>query len=102
MASGTSEITFVVPGQAQPAARSATGARVRSSVRVGAQRGGGEPVRVSARPGEDVVVLSVANGPTLVLHPADARDLMLAQSASVTRSALGAATRGSGVPGASE
>ena len=96
MASGTSEITFVVPGQAQPAARSASGGRVRASVRVGAQRGSGEPVRVSARPGEDVVVLSVANGPTLVLHPADARDLMLAQSAGTTRSALAAATRGAG------
>ena len=88
MASGTSDITFIVPGQAQPAARSANGARVRASVRVGTQRGSGEPVRVSARPGEDVVVLSVANGPTLILHPADARDLMLAQSAATTRSAL--------------
>ena len=76
MASGTSEITFIVPGQEQPVARSATGARVRASVRVGTQRGSGEPVRVSARPGEDVVVLNVANGPTLVLHPADARDLI--------------------------
>jgi len=96
MASGTSEITFIVPGQEQPAARSATGARVRASVRVGTQRGSGEPVRVSARPGEDVVVLNVANGPTLVLHPADARDLMLAQSAAATRSALAVATRGAG------
>ncbi|HSC64497.1 MAG TPA: CHAT domain-containing protein [Caldimonas sp.] len=95
MASGTSEITFIVAGQAQPAARSATGARVRASVRVGTQRGSGEPVRVAARPGEDVVVLSVANGPTLVLHPADARDLMLAQSAAATRSAL-VSTRGAG------
>ena len=99
MASGTSDITFIVPGQAQPApaARSATGARVRASVRVGTQRSSGEPVRVTARPGEDVVVLSVANGPTLVLHPADARDLMLAQSGAMTRSALAtAATRGAG------
>jgi len=48
-------------------------------------------VRVSARPGEDVVVLTIANGPTLVLHPADARDLLLAQSAATTRSALAAA-----------
>ena len=96
MASGTSEITFIVPGQAQPAARSATGAHVRASVRVGTQRGSGEPVRVSARPGEDVVVLTIANGPTLVLHPADARDLLMAQSAATTRSALAAATRGPG------
>src|SRR3982751_1971854 len=100
MASSADDITFVVPGQEQPTpvSRSGVAAGVKASVRVGTQRGGGEPVRVSARPGEDVVVLSVANGPTLVLHPADARDLMLAQSASMTRSAL-AGTRG---PGASE
>jgi len=93
MASGTSDITFIVPGQEQPAAtaRSATRGSVKASVRVGTQRGGGDPVRVTARPGEDVVVLSVANGPTLVLHPADARDLMLAQSAATTRSGLAAA-----------
>jgi len=41
-------------------------------VRVGTERGGGEPVRVTARPGRDVVVLEIANGPTLVLHPAAA------------------------------
>jgi hypothetical protein len=104
MATGSSsnDITFIVPGQAQagPVARSGVPAAVKASVRVGTARGNGEPVRVVARPGEDVVVLSVANGPTLVLHPADARDLMLAQSASVTRSALGA--RGTGAAGASE
>src|SRR3954470_8232855 len=101
MASGsTNDITFIVPGQTQPAAlsRSAGSGIAKATVRVGTERSGGAPVRVTARPGEDVVVLSVANGPTLVLHPADARDLMLAQSASVTRSAL-AGTRG---PGASE
>ena len=94
MASGASDIVFVIPGQAQavPAARSATGARVKASVRVGTERGSGEPVRVSARPGDDVVVLNVTNGPTLVLHPAAARDLMLAQSAAPTRSARAAAT----------
>jgi CHAT domain-containing protein len=104
MASGSTnnDITFIVPGRPQPAARSATGGVAKASVRVGTERGSSDAVRVTARPGEDVVVLSVANGPTLVLHPADARDLMLAQSAAVTRSALGAATRGSGVPGASE
>ena len=100
MASGTSDITFIVPGQEQPAAtaRSATRGSVKASVRVGTQRGGGDPVRVTARPGEDVVVLSVANGPTLVLHPADARDLMLAQSATTTRSSL-AGTAPRGAPG---
>jgi CHAT domain-containing protein len=92
MASAAGDITFVVAGQAEasPAARSATRGAVKASVRVGTQRGGGEPVRVTARPGQDVVVLSIANGPTLVLHPADARDLMLAQSGAATRSALAA------------
>jgi len=95
MASGssTNDITFIVPGQAQDAAPPSTRGALKAAVRVGTERGGGEPVRVSARPGRDVVVLEIANGPTLVLHPAAARDLMLAQSASVTRDAL-AGTRG--------
>ena len=92
MASGTKDITFIVPGQEQPAAaaRSGVSARVRASVRVGTERSSGEPVRVTARPGDDVVVMSVANGPTLVLHPADARDLLLAQSTSASASAAAA------------
>ncbi len=100
MASAAGDITFVIPGQTEavPTAASATRGAVKASVRVGTQRGGGEPVRVTARPGQDVVVLRIANGPTLVLHPADARDLMLAQSGTATRSALAAGTpkRGSG------
>lgn len=75
MATTPREISFVVPGRLQGAA----------SVRVGAPRGNGETVRLAARPGEDVVVLTVANGPTLVLHPENARDLLLAQSAGGTR-----------------
>ena len=75
MATSPKEISFIVPGQLQGAA----------SVRVGAPRGNGDTVRLTARPGEDVVVLTVANGPTLVLHPENARDLLLAQSASGTR-----------------
>ncbi|HEY4956759.1 MAG TPA: hypothetical protein VII31_03020, partial [Caldimonas sp.] len=97
MASAESDITFVVPGQREllPLARADARGKVKASVRVGTQRGGGEPVRVTARPGEDIVVLTVANGPTLVLHPADARDLMLAQSGAATRSGLAAPrTRG--------
>jgi CHAT domain-containing protein/tetratricopeptide (TPR) repeat protein len=87
------EITFVIPGQAQSGA-AATASRgrapgsVKASVRVGAQRGGGESVRVSARPGDDVVVLTIAGGPTLVLHPEDARDLLRAQAAGATRSGV--------------
>jgi CHAT domain-containing protein/pimeloyl-ACP methyl ester carboxylesterase len=105
MASATSDITFVIPGQLEAVsrARSATRGSVKASVRVGTQRGGGAPVRVSARPGEDVVVLSVANGPTLVLHPADARDLLLAQNGAATRSALaGPRARGAGAAAARE
>lgn len=50
------------------------------SVRVRTQRSGGAgTVRVTAEPGRDVVVLRLADGPTLVLHPLTARALMLAQ-----------------------
>ena len=90
-------IVFIIPGQAQPldsavappgATRAAAPApppglpqgRLKHSVRVGAQRAGGAAeVRISAIPGEDVVVLHIAGGPSLVLHPETARDLMLAQ-----------------------
>jgi len=89
------DIVFVVAGQADAAPGAAsTRGRLKASIRVGAVRGGGEPVRVTARPGEDVVILAVANGPTLVLHPEDARDLLLAQSGSVTRGALTPAIAG--------
>jgi pimeloyl-ACP methyl ester carboxylesterase len=97
MATGAHDITFIIPGKAQPARAAAVGTRgraggtMKSSVRVGAQRGGGDAVRVTARPGEDVVVLTIANGPTLVLHPENARDLLLAQGGGTTNGT--AATR---------
>jgi pimeloyl-ACP methyl ester carboxylesterase/tetratricopeptide (TPR) repeat protein len=83
-------ITFVVPGQTIETVktRGAGGAvppaglgqgRLKQSVIVGAQRGGGGDVRVTAVPGEDVVVLHIAGGPALMLHPETARDLLLAQ-----------------------
>ena len=83
------DITFIVPGQSQAASPAALGLRgqVSASVRVGARRGVGDSVRLVARPGEDVVVLSITNGPTLVLHPQDARDLMRAQAVPGTRAA---------------
>ena len=90
MATSTQDITFIIPGQAQTAGAAVRG-NVKAAVRVGAQRGGGDPVRVTARPGDDVVVLSIANGPTLYLHPEDARDLMRAQSAGATRGTVNAA-----------
>lgn len=105
----TEPITFVVPGQADAAAvgRPAGAALcsaatrgggaapgiVKSSVQLGALRGAGsEPQRLSAVPGEDVVALHIAGGPVLLLHPATARDLMLAQNPPLTlRSDGGAA-----------
>ena len=93
MAAAESDIVFLVPGQAEVAAASggATRGSVKASVRVGTTRAGGAPIRVTARPGDDVVVLAIANGPTLVLHPEDARDLMRAQAGSPTRGAPGGA-----------
>lgn len=93
-------ITFVIPGQRQvargagavraPAAMPGLAGQVKDSVRVAARRGqgetGGQAVRVTAVPGQDVVLLQIAGGPALLLHPASARDLMLACSGN-TRSA---------------
>jgi hypothetical protein len=42
---------------------------------------------MAAVPGEDVVVLEIANGPVLTLHPESARDLILAQGATRKRGA---------------
>jgi CHAT domain/Lecithin:cholesterol acyltransferase len=54
--------------------------RLMHSVRVQSQRSqGGGAITVQAEPGRDVVVLRLANGPELVLHPDHARALMLAQ-----------------------
>jgi hypothetical protein len=82
----TAPITFIVPGQRQATRGGAAAARVaglpgqlKDSVRVAARRAGGGHVRVTAVPGEDVVVLQIAGGPALVLHPENARDLMLGQ-----------------------
>ena len=102
-------ITFVIPGQRQDGITTRGGASaatlapsmglrgsVKASVRVGATRGVGDAHRVTAVPGADMVVLHIANGPTLVLHPHTARDLMMAQSGSPrpgTRSAKGAVKR---------
>ena len=98
MATTANDITFVIPGLAQPAGAAASRGRavgtVKASVRVGTQRGSGDAVRVTARPGEDVVVLTNANGPTLVLHPEDARDLLRAQAAGATRGASNAGAAG--------
>ena len=80
-------ITFLIPGQATAQrgggpllASGGLPGQVKAHVTVGARRAGVEPVRVEAVPGEDVVVLHLANGPALVLNPETARDLMLGQS----------------------
>ncbi|MDM0084564.1 CHAT domain-containing protein [Variovorax sp. J31P179] len=90
MASRGPDITFVVSGQADTAAPSAR-ENLKASVRVGATRDGGTTQRTTARPGEDVVELTIANGPTLVLSPEAARDLLRAQNSGITRSAISAA-----------
>jgi hypothetical protein len=66
-------VGFLVSGRQASTAPGASNA-------VNVVEGGSDMQRLSATPGEDVVALSFANGPTLVLHPADARDLMLAQT----------------------
>ena len=92
-------ITFIVPGRERTDAVSRTrGAaeplpgglkqgRVKHGVDVVTQRDGASTARVTAVPGEDVVVLRIAGGPELVLHPEHARDLMLAQSVARSRGA---------------
>jgi tetratricopeptide (TPR) repeat protein len=50
--------------------------RIKASVRVGALRGKGEPVRLEATPGVDVVRLHLEGGPVLRLHPQTALELL--------------------------
>ena len=80
-------ITFVVPGvRADRGATRGAGAeafpigRVKDSITVTAQRAAGElEVRTTAIPGEDVVLIEVAGGPALWLHPDTARELLQSQ-----------------------
>ena len=91
------EITFIVSGKEQttegiePAPK---GASLRSAVRVGARRGTSEVVRLKARVDEDVVRLHIANGPTLYLHPDNARELLRAQLGGAPGSARGGSELG--------
>lgn len=98
-------ITFVIPGQPRtsrgagdaPVAAQGMAGVVKASVQLSTRRGAGDTVRVSAVPGEDVVRLHLAGGPTLTLHPETARDLMLGQG-TATRSASPAAPGDVAVP----
>ncbi|WP_332738443.1 CHAT domain-containing protein [Hydrogenophaga sp.] len=99
MTTASDPITFIVRGQPQtapaatrgrgPGAPASFGGRGQTTqrVQVGATRGSSDVVRLTARPGLDAVVLHIANGPSLMLHPETARDLMLAQSG-LTRSGV--------------
>src|SRR4051812_11228667 len=81
-------ISFAVAGvELAVAGRKAAHGEVRQAVRLGGTRAAASPVQVQARPGEDVVRLTIANGPTLVLHPEHARDLLSAQASGRTRGA---------------
>ncbi len=100
----TAPITFIVRGQPQVSVGSTRGAGAAAAaafggrgqtlqrVQVGATRGSSDTVRLTARPGLDAVVLHISNGPSLMLHPETARDLMLAQ-AGLTRSGMAAQAR---------
>lgn len=99
-------ITFVLRGQPVPggvyagtAATRGSGTRklpghVKSSVRLGSLRAAAEPQRLTAVPGEDVVALHIAGGPVLLLHPENARDLLLAQGGASTKRGKGAVKAG--------
>ncbi|MET0856702.1 MAG: CHAT domain-containing protein, partial [Telluria sp.] len=54
-------------------------ATLKQSVQIGTLRGMDADVTVSVEPGRDVVVVHIANGPSLMLHPENARDLFRAQ-----------------------
>ncbi len=102
----TQPITFSVPGQSGPIvtagatrggpgpASAAMPGLVKASVRVGVQRDGGAPLRATAVPGEDIVVLHIENGPVLYLHPATARDLLRGAKGSSSGSGGNGTTRG--------
>jgi pimeloyl-ACP methyl ester carboxylesterase/tetratricopeptide (TPR) repeat protein len=78
-------IVFIVPGVSSTKTTSATvtpppGHQLKKSVTVTAQRTGGQyENRIEAVPGEDVVIIQIAGGPDLWLHPESARDLLLSQ-----------------------
>jgi len=93
------DVTFVIPGVALPSGQPSAhlDGTVKAAVRVGTRRGASDMVRVTARPGEDIVLLHIANGPTLYLHPDAAAELVRAQAG-----APGAQSRGGGTAPAAD
>jgi hypothetical protein len=81
-------VTFVVAGEALPEARQSQlpeQGNVRGAVRITACRASTQSVRLTAQPGADIVVLHLANGPTLYLHPLHASELLRAQQVATDR-----------------
>src|SRR5262245_8580933 len=81
-------ITFVIPGVRAEAATRGGGTaavpppigRVKDSVIVTTQRAAGDSqMRSEAVPGEDIVLVEIAGGPQLLLHPETARELLQSQ-----------------------
>lgn len=82
MATDSEAIVFVVAGHSLPSGQtssSISNGKVKSAAKVAARRAGGDTVRLVAQPDEDIVLLHIANGPTLYLHPEDAQELLRAQ-----------------------
>ena len=55
-------------------------AKIKQSVRVGVNRGDSGEVRLTAESDKDIVVLHIVGGPSLHLHPKNARNLLRAQA----------------------
>ena len=96
-------VDFVVAGRrvaADAGESPETGAAPSGHVKESIQQGDGDgaadsAIPVSAVPGEDVIVLSFEDSPSLVLHPATVRDLFETPTPSRSASGMGkAAHRG--------
>ncbi len=85
MATESGKATLVVAGQALPTGQKSTtlNGTVKAAVRVARRRSDAEVVRIDAEPDDDIVLLHIANGPRLYLHPEDARELLRAQAGTV-------------------
>ena len=84
------DFTFELAGEELPAATRGSGRGVvRQAVRMATTRADAKPVTVTARSGEHVVRLTIANGPTLILAPESAHDLLAAQRREKRRDASG-------------